>query len=67
MEYKPGTNVSLSLSGEDDEELTGYYDKLSEGGNASMPLSKAPWGDKFGMLTDKFGIQWLVNISAKKD
>jgi len=64
-EYKPGTNISISLSGENDEELTGYFNKLSAGGKVGQPLVPAPWGDKFGMLTDKFGIQWLVNIIGK--
>jgi len=66
MEYKPGNNISVSLSGNDEAELRGYWDKLSEGAQISMPLGKAPWGDTFGMLTDKFGIQWLVNIAEKK-
>ena len=66
MQYNPGTNMSMSLSGEDDDELSGYFDKLSEGGKVIMPLEKAPWGDKFGMVTDKFGVQWLVNIAAPK-
>lgn len=63
MEYKPGTNYSVSLSGDNDEELSGYYKKLSADGTEIMPLEKAPWGDKFGMVTDKFGVQWMVNIS----
>ena len=66
MEYKPGTNITISLSGEDEAELSGYWDKLAFGANISQPLTKAPWGDTFGMLTDKFGIVWLVNITAKK-
>jgi PhnB protein len=66
MEYQPGTNMSVSLSGDDEEELRGYYDKLLAGGTAPMPIAKAPWGDTFGMLTDKFGVQWMVNIAAKK-
>ena len=64
MEYSPGTNFSLSLSGENEAELRGYYDKLSQGGNVTMPLEKAIWGDTFGMFSDKFGISWLVNINA---
>jgi PhnB protein len=66
MEYKPGTNFSVSLSSgpEGEEELTGYYNKLVEGGTAVEPLSKAPWGDSFGMLIDKFGTSWLVNIGG---
>ena len=66
MEYHPGNNISMSLSGDNAEELTGYYEKLSAGGTVGMPLEKAPWGDTFGMLTDKFGIPWLVNISGQR-
>lgn len=66
MEYKAGTNVSISLSGDNEEELTGYYNKLAEGGTVAEPLKKAPWGDTFGMLTDKFGMFWMVNISGAK-
>lgn len=64
MEYKPGTNISISLSGDDEKTLRGYWEKLSAGGTTMMPLEKAPWGDTFGMCTDKFGIPWLVNISG---
>src|SRR5215207_10061046 len=59
MEYRPGTDMSMSLSGDDDAELTGYFERLSEGGVIKMPLEVAPWGDKFGMFTDKFGIDWM--------
>ena len=64
MEVTPGTNYSVSLSGEDDAELRGYWEKLSDGGTVTMPLDKAPWGDSFGMCVDKYGVSWLVNISA---
>lgn len=69
MEYKPAQGMSISLSGEssDEEKLTNYWNSLLDGGNAFMPLSKAPWGDTFGMLTDKFGITWMVNIAGKKE
>ncbi len=66
MEYRPGNNVSLSLSGEDETELRAYWDKLAVGATITMPLEKAIWGDTFGMLTDKFGMKWLVNIAGKK-
>jgi PhnB protein len=66
MEYKPGTNFSVSLSGDDEAELTTYFQKLSAGGKITMPLEKALWGDAFGMCTDKFGVNWLVNIAGKK-
>ena len=66
MEYSAGTNYSISLSGDNEEELRGYYEKLSAGGIITMPLEKAPWGDSFGMVIDKFGIQWMVNIAGQK-
>ncbi len=66
MPYNPGANVSISLSGDDEAELKGYWDKLAEGATITMPIATAPWGDTFGMLTDKFGIHWLVNIAGKK-
>jgi len=66
-EFVVGTNVSISLSGDDTAELSGYFEKLSQGGNIQEPLKQAPWGDTFGMLTDKFGIRWMVNIAGKKE
>jgi PhnB protein len=68
MEYTPGTNsFSMSLSGDDEARLRGYFDQLSDGGSVSMPLEKASWGDTFGMCSDRFGVGWLVNIMAPKD
>ncbi|MFD1713680.1 VOC family protein [Amnibacterium flavum] len=64
MDYTPGTNFSVSLSGDDTETLTRYWESLSDGATIVEPLSKAPWGDSFGMLNDRFGISWLVNISG---
>jgi PhnB protein len=63
VEYNPGTNVSVSLSGDDADELRGYWDKLSASGNVTVPLEKQMWGDEFGSCVDRFGISWLVNIS----
>ena len=65
VEYTPGTTISISLSGDDEQELRGYWDKLSDGGTVTMPLEKAPWGDIFGMVTDKFGINWMVDVGPK--
>ena len=64
MDLTPGDNFSVSLSGDDETELRGYWDKLSDGGTVAMPLGKAPWGDIFGMCTDRFGVPWLVNIAG---
>ncbi len=64
--FNPGSTISISLSGDNEEELKGYWSKLTDGGTVVMPLEKAPWGDMFGMLTDKCGIGWMVNIAGKK-
>jgi len=66
MGYSPGTNVSISLSGDNHAELSGYWEKLAQGATITMPLTPSPWGDTFGMLTDQFGIGWLVNIAQPK-
>jgi PhnB protein len=63
MELSVGNNISISLSGDDGDELRGYWEKLSEGGTVTMPLEKQMWGDEFGMCVDQFGIAWLVNIA----
>lgn len=62
MEHNPGNTVTVSLSGDDVDELRGYWEKLSEGGTVSVPLEMQMWGDEFGMCEDRFGIGWLVNI-----
>jgi PhnB protein len=65
MDYTPGNTISVSLSGDDEAELRGYWDKLSgDGGSVTVPLEQAPWGDIFGMCTDKFGTAWLVNVNG---
>jgi PhnB protein len=56
------TNGTVSLSGDDEATLRGYWDRLVDGGSATVPLEKAPWGDTFGMCTDRFGVDWMVNI-----
>lgn len=63
MPLNPGDNVTVSLSGDDQDELREYFAKLSEGGRVSMPLEKQMWGDVFGMLVDRFGVGWMVNIT----
>lgn len=57
-------NATISLSGDEMEELRGYFEKLAEGGQVTMPLEQAPWGDYFGQVTDRYGIEWMVNIAG---
>ena len=64
IDYTEGSAISISLFGDDEAELTGYYEKLVDGGEVTEPLAKAPWGDSFGMCVDRYGINWMVNISA---
>jgi PhnB protein len=63
MTRTEGSTISMSLSGDDADELRGYFGKLSDGGSVTMPLEKQMWGDEFGMCVDRFGVQWMVNIS----
>ncbi|GAA3325279.1 VOC family protein [Paeniglutamicibacter sulfureus] len=64
MEWKGGTAISVTLSGDDKDEMTTYWKKLSEGATIGEELAEAPWGDSFGMLADKFGVDWMVNIAG---
>jgi PhnB protein len=63
MDYEAGSSISVSLSGDDVEALRSYFAGLAEGGTVVTPLEVQMWGDEFGMLVDRFGTQWLVNIS----
>jgi PhnB protein len=63
MEYNPGNDIAVSLSGDDANELRGYWEKLSDGGTVLVALEKQMWGDEFGMCVDRFGVNWMVNIS----
>ncbi|WP_144119216.1 VOC family protein [Catellatospora sichuanensis] len=64
MAYHPGDNITVSLSGDDGDKLRGYWEKLTEGGTVGVPLEKQMWGDEFGALKDRFGINWMVNIAG---
>jgi PhnB protein len=59
-----GTRIYLSFFGDDLEKLTAWFNGLAEGGSVGQPLEKMVWGDTYGVLKDKFGLEWMVNISA---
>ncbi|MER7952178.1 VOC family protein [Streptomyces sp. NPDC096079] len=67
MSHNPGDNISVSVSGEDADELRRYWDKLSGTGTVAVPLEKQMWGDVFGMCKDRFGITWMVNITSPQN
>ena len=64
MEFTPGTNMTVSLSGDDAAQLRGWWDALSDGATVTMPLERQMWGDDFGALTDRYGVPWMVNIAG---
>lgn len=62
--HRPGSSISISLSGDDEPTLRGYFDALADGGTVVEPLEQAPWGDHFGMCIDRYGTGWMVNIGS---
>jgi PhnB protein len=62
--HQPGSAISVSLSGDDEPALTGFFEALSGAGTVIEPLTPAPWGDQFGMCIDRFGTTWMVNIGS---
>ena len=65
QDYSPGNNFAVSLSGDDGDQLRGYWERLSDGGMVMVPLEKQMWGDEFGMCADKYGVTWMVNIAGE--
>jgi PhnB protein len=66
MDFTPGSQITISLSGDGDdaEAIRGYWEALSDGATVTVPLEKQVWGDEFGQITDRFGINWMVNIGG---
>ncbi len=67
MEYQEGACISLTLNSDDEAVGRGYWDRLTEGGTITMPLEKSMWNSTFGMFTDKFGINWMVDIGEMQE
>ena len=66
MKTQFGSNVHLSLMGDDSAKLTAVFDGLAKGGRVDMALAKQFWGDTYGQLTDKYGVHWMINIAGRK-
>ena len=62
-----GNNINLSIESESKEEADKIFQGLSEGGKVTMPQSDTFWGAYFGMLKDKFGINWMVSYNYPKE
>lgn len=65
-QVKAGTNMSISVDTDSEAEAEKIFNGLAQGGSVQMPLQKMFWGAYFGMLTDQFGIQWMVNHDERK-
>jgi PhnB protein len=63
--YKEGNNFSISINAESKEEADKLFNALSTGGQVTMPMNNTFWGAYFGMFTDKFGINWMVNFDEQ--
>ena len=63
MPYREPGGTSISVSGDDEQQLQGFWDALGEGGTVLMPYDTPPWGGRFGMLRDRFGIDWMIAYS----
>lgn len=64
MPFSEGTRVGMILHGDEEAELRGYFEKLSDDGTVTVPLELQTWGDTYGQCTDRFGVDWMVNIST---
>ena len=56
-----GSNISLAMSAKDVAATESAFEKMAEGGTVTMPIQETFWAERFGMLTDKFGINWMFN------
>jgi PhnB protein len=63
--FKEGNNFSISVHVDTKEEADRFCKGLSEGGSVNMPMNETFWGSYFGMLTDKFGINWMINCNLQ--
>lgn len=66
MEYKAPQGFSVSFSGDDADVVRATWDKLADGATVNMPLDTPPWGGLFGMLTDRYGVDWMLAANAEQ-
>jgi PhnB protein len=65
MPFNPGNTMTISVSGAEGDGLEEVWTKVSDGGQVTVPFEKQMWGDQFGACVDKFGVPWMVNITAQ--
>ena len=61
-----GSRINVCIWGDDEQRMTEFFNALAQGGTVEMPLEKQEWGDSFGGLRDRFGVDWGVNIGSKE-
>lgn len=64
-DFREGNNFSISVNTDSTQEADRVFNGLSAGGNITMPIADTFWGSYFGMLTDKFGINWMVSFEKR--
>jgi PhnB protein len=62
MPFQKGNNFSLALACDSKQEAEKLFAALGSGGNVTMPLQETFWAAQFGMVTDKFGVHWMINV-----
>ncbi|MCR2792097.1 VOC family protein [Microbacterium sp. zg.Y625] len=64
LPYAAPAGMAVSVSGDDEGRLQGFWDALADGGTVTLPFEPPPWGGRFGMLSDRFGVPWMVAVNA---
>ncbi|MGB7070456.1 MAG: VOC family protein [Pyrinomonadaceae bacterium] len=62
-----GSNISLAIGGSDVAAAESMFNKMADGGSVTMPMQETFWAERFGMLTDKFGVNWMFNCDKPRD
>ncbi|HRN61038.1 MAG TPA: VOC family protein [Luteimonas sp.] len=63
--FKPGNNTYIVLAPDDAGEAKWLFDRLSAGGEVEMPLQATEWAEQYGIVADRFGVQWMVNFEGQ--
>jgi PhnB protein len=66
MDIGSGSSITIAITGDDVDDLRGYFHALAEGGTVSTPLEMQMWGDEYGACVDRFGVSWMANISSRQ-
>ena len=64
--FSPAQGMTVSVFGDDNDRLRGWFAKLADGGEVSVPLEKQVWGDEFGQCKDRFGTPWMFNLANEE-